>query len=332
MKEYSLIKLPCRRENLKFEVRNKEERHSFEQIIDIITNCFIGNPGIVYCATQDETSQLAFALQQSNISATYYHAGMDGDDKLRNSTLFLEGRVDVIAATIAFGMGIDKKNVQFVIHHSMPSGFEDYIQMSGRGGRDGEPATSIVLFRFMDRLFHLRNIGKLQDHQHQAAMLNGLNCITKYLTDKRTCRQQAIAEYFGEDQGETCNTCDNCQRTVQQEEEDLTEDARSIIQCLQSLSDVKERVLSKDLCLTYIGSKAKEVIDQKFDSCVNYGGGKKQFKTMKTLSKFIEHLIIQGFIEEKIKKGGELKQPTVYIVPGATESLFNHQVSVYFQR
>ena len=105
---------------------------------------------------------------------------MDGDDKLRNGALFLEARVDVIAATIALCMGIDKKNVRFVIHHSVPSDFEDYIQMSGRGGRDGETATSIVLFRFMDRLFHLRNIGKLQDHhQHQAEMLNGLNCVTK---------------------------------------------------------------------------------------------------------------------------------------------------------
>ena len=81
---------------------------------------------------------------------------------------------------------------------------------------------------------------------------------------------------------------------MQQEQQDLTEDARSIIQCLQSLSYLKEPVLSKDLYLTYIGSKAKEVIDQKFDSCVNYGGSKKQFKTMKILSKFIEHLIVQG--------------------------------------
>ena len=104
---------------------------------------------------------------------------MDGANKLRNSTLFLEGTVDVIAATIAFGMGINKKNVPFVINHSMPSGFKNYIQMSGKGRKNGETVTSIVLFRFMNKLFHLRNIGKLQDHQHLAEMLNGLNCIYK---------------------------------------------------------------------------------------------------------------------------------------------------------
>ena len=135
MTDYSLIKLPCLRDNLKFEIRDKDDRNSFEQIIEIIGNNFDGQSGIVYCATQDETSQLAFLLRQSNISSTYYHAGKDPDDKVKNSSLFMDGRVDVIAATIAFGMGIDKKDIRFVIHHSIPSSFEDLVQLSGRAGR-----------------------------------------------------------------------------------------------------------------------------------------------------------------------------------------------------
>ena len=330
MTDYSLIKLPCRRDNLKFEIRDKDDRNSFEQIIEIIGNNFDGQSGIVYCATQDETSQLAFLLRQSNIFSTYYHAGMDPDDKVKNSSLFMNGRVDVIAATIAFGMGIDKKDIRFVIHHSIPSSFEDLVQLSGRAGRDGEEAACIVLFRFMDRLFHLRNIRKLKDHHHQSEMLLSLNSITKFTADKSTCRQRAIATFFGEDAGAQCNICDNCQRTVQQQTQDLTEDAKNLSQCLQSMVYLKATVSMKDLSMVYMGSKSKDILDHKLNTAANYGKGKQQFKSAKLLAKFIQHLIINGFIDEKIKTGHELRQSCVYIVPGNTENLLNGKVKVNF--
>ena len=212
MTNSTLVKLPCRWHNLRFEVVIKSDTNPKEQLVNMISERFGGLNGIIYCSRQNDTAELAFLLKQHHISATYYHGGMDPSDKVTNASLFLEGKVDAICATNAFGMGIDKKDVRFVIHYALPSSFEDMVQESGRAGRDGEEATCIILFKFSDRMNILRNISNVTSKDNQITMRKSLNEVTMTLSNKTKCRQQSIAAYFEEDEGEPCMLCDNCQK------------------------------------------------------------------------------------------------------------------------
>ena len=161
MKNPQIVKMPCKRDNLVFTVVEKKETKAKEQICRIIEDEYPETCGIIYCATQSDTVEMAFFLKQYGIMATFYHAGMDNSDRMRNSSLWLSDSVNVICCTSAFGMGIDKRDVRFVIHLAMPSSLEDYVKESGRGGHDGACCACILLFRFGDRTFHLRNIARM---------------------------------------------------------------------------------------------------------------------------------------------------------------------------
>lgn len=163
----------------------------------IVCSDFDGLCGIVYCARQADTIEMAFELKEKGVLVTYYHAGMEGGERIRNASSWLEDKVNVICCTNAFGMGIDKKGVRFVIHLTLPSSLEDYIQESGRGGRDGDYCSCVLLFRFGNRSFHLRNIASLPSNE---ANLSLLNSITDFCMQRSLCRQQFIAKYF-EDSG-----------------------------------------------------------------------------------------------------------------------------------
>ena len=208
MENPEVVRLPCRRNNFCFSVVSKKETKAKDQVAQIVDSQFDELCGIVYCAHQADTVEMAFELKEKGISATYYHAGMEGGERIRNANLWLEDKVKVMCCTNAFGMGIDKKGVKFVIHLTLPSSLEDYIQESGRGGRDGDYCSCVLLFRFGDRSFHLRNIAALPSHE---ANLSLLNVITDFCMQTSLCRQQFIAKYFEEEHGDVCKCCDICQ-------------------------------------------------------------------------------------------------------------------------
>ena len=202
MTDHDVVKLPCRRNNLCFSVIPKKEAKAKQQIADIISKDFDGQCGIVYCSKQADTVEMAFQLKEKGISSTF--------------------------------MGVDKKCVRFVVHLTIPSSMEDYIQESGRGGRDGDSCFCVMLFRFADRFFHICNIAKLPASGGQELSL--LNSFTDFCMQQSTCRQQFICEYFEESVGESCNICDICQEDTMIQEKDMTEHAKDIVECLISLN------------------------------------------------------------------------------------------------
>lgn len=225
---------------------------------------------------------------------------MERNERLQNASLFLTGNVSVMCCTNAFGMGIDKRDVRFVIHLTPPSSLEDYVQESGRGGRDGETCDCTLLFRFGDRVFRLRNINQTVSDNVRQKKLKLLNEITQFCMQRSLCRIQNIARYFGEDEGDCCHVCDICQKGIVNETKDYTDEAKNLVQCLASLISSQPKVKLSELVMTYMGSKAKEILNKGSHTVPLYGKGKSTFKNTVTLTEFVQHLIFKGIIVENL--------------------------------
>ena len=326
-----IIRMPCRRENLIFSVVMKKDNKAKKQVASIIETDHVDTCGIVYCATQADAVEMAFVLKEQGIPSTFYHAGLDSGERARNAAIWLNGTVNVICCTNAFGMGIDKQNVRFVIHLTLPSSLEDYIQESERGGRDGDKCSCILLFRFGDRAFHLRNMARMQNEQAQDVKLALLNAITRYCMEHSICRQQIIAKYFDDgSMSELCNTCDVCQKEeVPEQVRDCTQEASEVLECLTSMMVSQSRVKAGDLVMTYMGSKAKDVLSKSFHMVPQYGKGKSSFKNISVATQFIHFMIFEGFLKENLPNV-EARGSLTFVTHGNIVSLLNSASKVFF--
>jgi ATP-dependent DNA helicase RecQ len=216
------------RPNIRYRIRQKERPK--QQLLAFLREEQAGNAGIVYCLSRAKVEETARWLQEEGFHALPYHAGMDKDERARNQSRFLREEAVVMVATIAFGMGIDKPDVRFVAHLDLPKSIEAYYQETGRAGRDGEPATALLLYGFEDvvklRQMALQSEGnetfKRHEQQRLTAML-GLCEIT-------SCRRQALLRYFGDAMESPCGNCDNCLEPP--EEWDGSEAARMALSCV----------------------------------------------------------------------------------------------------
>ena len=326
MENYDVVRLPFRRSNLSFSVVAKKETKAKDQVAQMITSDFEGLCGIVYCARCADTIEMAFELKEKGVSVTYYHGGMEAGECIRNANLWLDGKVKVICCTNAFGMGIDKKDVSYVIHLPIPSSLEDYIQESGRGGRDGDYCSCVLLFRFGDRSFHLRNLASVPCSEGNLALLNS---ITDFCMQTSLCRQQFIPKYFEEELGDVCRCCDICQEDKVREEKDFTVHARNVIECLSQLRALQPKLKLADLAMTYMGSKAKAITNQNFHTLPQYGKGKDQFLNISTATRFIQFLIFKGFINENIR-GLEERMTVTYLTCGNVAELVDNRCQVFY--
>jgi len=204
------------------------------QVLDVAKR-HTGESGIVYCASRNSTERLAKRLSEKGIQAVPYHAGLDADVRAKNQEAFIRDEVQVVCATIAFGMGIDKPDVRFVIHHDLPKNIEGYYQETGRAGRDGLPADCVLLFNASDVAKQIGFIEEKTDEQEQRVARDLLQKMVHF-AETSDCRRRSLLDYFSEAYTDAnCGACDNCLEP--RETFDGTEAAQKFLACIYRIRE-----------------------------------------------------------------------------------------------
>ncbi|MEG3938546.1 DNA helicase RecQ [Microcoleus sp. S36b_A3] len=276
------------RPNLYYEVRQKT-KHSFAQVLQIIQKK--GGSGIIYCLSRKKVDEVAYKLQQSGIQALPYHAGMSDSDRTTNQTRFIRDDVQVMVATVAFGMGINKPDVRFVIHHDLPKNLEGYYQESGRAGRDNEPSHCTLFFGFGDVKTIEYIIEQKPDEQEQRIARQQLRRVINY-AESSECRRTVQLNYFGDSFPGNCGNCDNC--CNKKPVEDWTIEAMKFLSCI---ARCQEKFGMNHIIDVLRGSKNQKILQYQHQQLSTYGIGKdRSAEDWKRLSR---SLINQGLLDEK---------------------------------
>lgn len=265
------IRASVSRENLtiKAQYRNANGR---AQLLEFLAN-FKGENGIVYTFTRKESEQLAQFLLTQNIEARAYHAGLDTEEKNETYRAFLNDEIQVVVATVAFGMGIDKSNIRFVAHMSLPKTLENYYQEIGRAGRDGVASSTLLLFSASDIVERKRHIDAQPKSEYQSVAFEKLEKMAQFASSQ-LCRHQRIASYF-DDSIEACGTrCDNClepdKRSV-----DISHDA---LKLLSSVYRTGQRFGLHYVIDVLMGQESEKITHNGHESLSVYGIGKERSK------------------------------------------------------
>ncbi|KAJ1330060.1 hypothetical protein BSLG_009782 [Batrachochytrium salamandrivorans] len=219
------------RSNLRYDVRPKDKQIDTD-IVSFIKTFYPKASGIIYCSSRRACEETSAKLVRLGIQAAFYHAGLDKEDRSRIQTAWADNIIHIIVATIAFGMGIDKSDVRFVIHYSIPQSLEGYYQETGRAGRDGKDSICILYYSYRDKSiidFLIENgDGNFDQKERQR---NNLRQVISYCENSIDCRRQQVLAYFGERfEKESCKqTCDNCRRDAGSTVRDITDIAQSIV-------------------------------------------------------------------------------------------------------
>ncbi len=285
------------RPNLYYEVRNKTKDIDREIIKFIKQNS--GKSGIIYCLSRKKVEELAEILRANDINARAYHAGMDSATRSQTQDDFLMERIDVIVATIAFGMGIDKPDVRFVIHYDIPKSLEGYYQETGRAGRDGGEGKCITFYTQKD----LQKLEKFMEGKPVAEQDIGRQLLqeTAAYAETSVCRRKFLLHYFGEVfEVENCGNCDNCLHPKKKVE------AKEMLKlALEVISAVKENFKVDYIVDILVGNETEEILAHKHDKLKFFGAGEDEEE--KKWNTVIRQAMIAGYIEKDVENYGLLK-------------------------
>ncbi|MDO8689757.1 MAG: ATP-dependent DNA helicase RecQ, partial [Dehalococcoidia bacterium] len=259
------------RANLFYEVRLKQSPYA--QLVQYLRERRKAS-GIIYCQARAQTESLAGRLRIDGFKAAPYHAGLENEERRTNQEAFIKDDIDIIVATIAFGMGIDKPDVRFVIHYDMPKSLEGYYQESGRAGRDGEPSDCILFYGYGDMVKLQRFIDDKPSPEERRIALTQLQQMADWATGTG-CRRRALLAYFDEDfQGQDGPCCDACRVSVG--EEDYTAPAQMLLSCARRTGELFGAAHLIDVLR---GSRAEGVLRHRHDKLSVYGIGRDRPKS-----------------------------------------------------
>ena len=307
------------RENLYFDVETTGKKDAY--VLEYIKK-HPDDSGIIYCATRKNVDTLYELLSGAGIPVTRYHAGMDSEDRKESQDDFIYDRSPVIVATNAFGMGIDKSNVRYVIHYNMPQSMENYYQEAGRAGRDGGPSQCILLFSAQDvminkYLLEHKDFTDIPDEDVSLIQQRDIRRLQVMEGYCRTsgCLRNYILAYFGEERKEPCDSCGNCHREFV--ETDMTEDAKQVINCVY---ETKGRYGMNVILGTLLGANRARLKELGTINYQTYGALKNRSES--ELRILINRLIMDGYLYQTadkysvIRMGNidSLKDPNTHIL------------------
>jgi len=293
------VRVSLNRPNLRYEIIRKPSR---QEALDALAGQILalaGHSSIVYCATRDATEEVADYLRQRGIGADFYHAGLEKQRAQKQSD-FMEGRTQVMVATIAFGMGIDKDDIRLVVHWDMPKSIEAYYQETGRAGRDGIQAKCLLFYSPQAANTHTFFANQHSDPTIRQHAINNIN-LMRTLCETSTCRRRVVLRHFGEEAVEECNGCDNC--TDDRREIDVTELTRNIANTIKTTNGYYG---AQHISAVVRGSNARKVADAGHNRLPTFGSARRYSETelMETLQ-----LLIDGGILER--SSGQYKSLSV---------------------
>ena len=285
------------RPNLYYEVRPKTKNVDKDIIKFIKANP--GKSGIIYCLSRKKVEELAEILQANDISAMAYHAGMEAAARSKTQDAFIMEKIDVIVATIAFGMGIDKPDVRYVIHYDIPKSLEGYYQETGRAGRDGGEGQCIAFYNSKD----VQKLEKFLEGKPLAEQDIGRQLLaeTTAYCESSVCRRKLLLHYFGENYEEdNCGNCDNCLNPKKRVE------AQQLLETvLEVIAAVKENFKADYIIDMLLGKETSEITDHMHDDLEVFGAGSDEEE--KTWNAVIRQALIAGYIKKDVENYGLLK-------------------------
>ncbi len=285
------------RPNLYYEVRPKTKDVDKEIIKFIKSNP--GKSGIIYCLSRKKVEELAEILQTNEISAKAYHAGMDSAMRSQTQDDFIMEKIDVIVATIAFGMGIDKPDVRYVIHYDIPKSLEGYYQETGRAGRDGGEGLCIAFYNSKD----LQKLEKFLEGKPLAEQYIGRQLLyeTTAYAESSVCRRKLLLHYFGENYDvENCGNCDNCLSPKKQVE------AKEMLEAvIETILALKENFKAEYVIDVLLGKETADILSHKHDELECFGCGDDE--DAKRWNAVIRQALIAGYLDKDVENYGLLK-------------------------
>ncbi len=292
------------RPNLSLKVSPGKNR--LQQIKDFI-DLRSGESGIIYCLSRKNTEDLVQKLQVSGIQAAAYHAGMSSEERSKTQEEFVNDSISIICATVAFGMGIDKSNVRWIIHYSLPKNMEAFYQQIGRAGRDGLPSDTLLFYSFGDIII----LRKFIEESNQKELLEAKLKRMQQYAESYICRRKILLSYFNEHLAEDCGNCDVCKNPPEQF------DGTVIVQkALSAISRLNQRVGMTMVIDVLRGSGRKDIIQRNYHKIKTYGAGANLSNS--EWQQFILQMINMGFIEVAYDDFNILK-----LTPESKEVLYN---------
>lgn len=296
MLDAAVFKASFNRPNLYYEVRPKVD--AIKEIIRYVKN-HMGKSGIIYCLSRKKVEEVASTLSVNGIKALPYHAGLEANVRAKTQDKFLMEEIDVIVATIAFGMGIDKPDVRFVIHHDIPKSLEGYYQETGRAGRDGREGRCVTFYAYKD----IEKLEKFMKGKPVAEQEIGKQLLLETVgyAETSVCRRKYLLHYFGEVyENENCGSCDNCLHPKTQ-----VEGQEQVELLIETVLAIKEKHAADHVINVLIGKEDKAVKDYQHNKLEVYAGGM-DFDNKFWMS-VIRQALLAGFLYKDVDHYGLLK-------------------------